>query len=66
MSLGQFLPFNLNRLLDHMSTQSKRDYLVDRIDKHKFDNSHTQNNIKNFIKLFILDESSKESCVKEE
>lgn len=66
MSLGQFLPFNLNRLLDHLSTQSKRDYLMEKIDQHKFDSSHTQVNIKNFIKLFILDESSKESCVKEE
>lgn len=32
MSFGQFLPFNLNRLLDHLSTQSKRDYLMEKID----------------------------------
>ena len=45
---------------------TKRDNLVDRIDKHKLDHSHTEANIRNFIKLFILDESSKESCIKEE
>lgn len=66
LSLGYFLPFNLNRLLDHLSTMTKRDNLVDRIDKHKLDHSHTEANIRNFIKLFILDESSKESCIKEE
>ena len=66
MQLEFFLPFNLNRLLDHLSTMTKRDYLMDRIDKHKYDIGETQNIIKTFIKLFILDESAMESCIKEE
>ena len=66
MQLEFFLPFNLNRLLDHLSTMTKRDYLMDRIDKHKYEIGETQNIIKTFIKLFILDESAMESCIKEE
>ena len=41
MELDFFLPFNLNRLLDHLSTMTKRDYLMDRIDRHKYDITET-------------------------
>ena len=60
------MPFNLNRLLDHLSTQAKRENLVNKIEANKFDLSQTHDNIKSFLKLFILDESAKESCIKEE
>lgn len=61
-----YIPFNLNRLLDHLSVAAKRENLVTKIEKNKFNHSSTQQNIKDFIKLFILDESSKESIIKEE
>jgi hypothetical protein len=66
MQEKHFLPFNLNRLLDHLSVMTKRDNLVSKIEKNKFNINETENNIKNFIKLFILDESAKESSIKEE
>jgi hypothetical protein len=45
---------------------TKRDNLVNKIEENKFNLGETENNIKNFIKLFILDESAKESGIKEE
>ena len=59
-----YLPFNLNRLLDHLSHMAKRESLIQQIDEKHLDDAN--GNIKNFIKLFILDGSAKDSVVKEE
>jgi len=61
-----FLPYNMSRMLDHLSVMQKRELLVNKIESQKFDLAKTDQNIHSFIKLFILDESAKDSIVKEE
>ena len=63
--MGEFLPFNINRLLDHMSNKAKRVNLIEKIEENKFNLESTNENILAFVKLFILDEGSKESLIKE-
>mmetsp|Transcript_18995 Transcript_18995/g.13790 ORF Transcript_18995/g.13790 Transcript_18995/m.13790 type:complete len:159 (-) Transcript_18995:760-1236(-) len=60
-----FMPFNLSRMLDHVSHMTKRDQLLAKIDHDKDDVQKMEQTVKNFVKLFILDEGAKDSIVKE-
>lgn len=50
-----YLPFNLSRLLEHMSLKQRRETVHNRIDDDKFIYGKTIDTVKNFVKLFIID-----------
>jgi hypothetical protein len=50
-----YLPFNLSRLLEHMSLKQRRETVLGRIDDCKFTYGKTIDTVKNFVKLFIID-----------
>lgn len=50
-----YLPFNLSRLLEHMTLKQRREAVHSRIDKQCFEYDKAVDTIRNFIKLFIID-----------
>lgn len=61
-----YLPFNLTRLLDYLSHMSKRETLMNGIEKTKFEYDASKRHIKDFIKVFIIDGVAKDCLVKED
>lgn len=61
-----YLPFNLSRLLEHMSLIHRREAMLQRIDENWLNHDTILENIKNFIKLFIIDKGSIETISKDE
>ena len=72
-SLGQqgkeiegYLPFNLSRLLEHMTLKQRRETIIGRIDETKYDNDRVKETIKNFMKLFIIDKGAADTLSRDE
>lgn len=61
-----YLPFNLSRLLEHMTLKQRRETVHKRIDetKHVFDK--TNECVRNFVKLFIIDRGAIDTMSKDE
>ena len=53
-----YLPFNLSRLLEHMTLKQRRDTVVGRIEADWLNNDKVLETIKNFVKLFIINQGS--------
>ncbi|CDW88415.1 ef hand family protein [Stylonychia lemnae] len=60
-----YLPFNLQRVLDYLSHMAKRESLLKSIEDKKYDYDNATDNIKNFIKLFLIDGAAQECLLKE-
>jgi hypothetical protein len=61
-----YLPFNLSRLLEHMSLKQRRETVHNRIDDDKFIYGKTIDTVKNFVKLFIIDQGAIDTISKDE
>ena len=61
-----YLPFNLSRLLEHMSLKQRRETVHGRIDDDKFVYGKTIDTVKNFVKLFIIDQGAIDTISKDE
>lgn len=61
-----YLPFNLSRLLEHMSLKQRRETVHGRIDTDAFAYGKTVATIKNFVKLFIIDQGAIDTISKDE
>lgn len=53
-----YLPFNISRLLEHMSLKQRRETVHGRIESDGFVYGKTVATIKNFVKLFIIDQGA--------
>ena len=53
-----YLPFNLSRLLEHMALKQRRETVHNRIQIDQFKFGKTVETIKNFVKLFIIDQGA--------
>lgn len=61
-----YLPFNLSRLLEHMSLKQRRETVHSRIDDDGFVYGKTIDTVKNFVKLFIIDQGAIDTISKDE
>jgi len=61
-----YLPFNLSRLLEHMSLKQRRETVIGRIENAHLQTDKTVDTIKNFIKLFIINQGSIDSISNDE
>lgn len=61
-----YLPYNMSRLLEHMSLKHRREELHNRIEEEQGDYEKITSTVKNFIKLFIIDQSALDTVSKDE
>lgn len=61
-----YLPFNLSRLLEHMTLRHRRETVIDRIDANEHIFEKTTDTIKNFVKLFIIDQGAMDTISKDQ
>jgi hypothetical protein len=52
---SMYLPFNLSRLLEHMTLKQRRETVHSRIEANSMSFDKTVDTVRNFIKLFIID-----------
>ena len=60
-----YLPFNLQRLLDYLAHMSKREAIIQSIEANKYSHEATHANIKNFVKLFLIDGTTRDCFAKQ-
>ena len=61
-----YLPFNIGRLLEHMSLKQRRETVHGRIEDQYLKYDQTVNMIKNFVKLFIIDKGAVDTISQDE
>ena len=61
-----YLPFNLSRLLEHMSLKARRETVHARIEGSRLKHDKTVETVKNFVKLFIIDQGAIETISRDE
>lgn len=61
-----YLPFNLKRLLEYLSHMNKREILIEKIEREKYGFDSTKDNVKSFIKLFLIDGLVKDKIIHDE
>jgi hypothetical protein len=61
-----YLPFNLSRLLEHMTLKQRRETVHSRIDQYCYDPDKTVETVRNFIKLFIIDHGAMDTLSRDE
>jgi hypothetical protein len=61
-----FLPFSLSRFLESVAVKSRRDIVAERIESQLMDYEKMVDMVKNFVKLFMIDEGAVESITNDE
>jgi hypothetical protein len=61
-----FLPFSLSRFLESVAVKSRRDTVAERIESQLMDYEKMVDMVKNFVKLFMIDEGAVESITNDE
>ena len=61
-----YLPFNLSRLLEHMTIKQRRDTVIQRIDRDWMQVDKTVDTVKNFVKLFIINQGALDTISNDE
>ena len=56
-----YLPFNLSRFLESIAIKARRETVTRRIENQLMDYDQMVNMVKNFVKLFMIDQGAVES-----
>lgn len=56
-----YMPYNLSRLLEHMTVKQRRETVLQRIEQDRLNPDKVEDTIKNYIKLFIISRGALDS-----